>query len=275
MVCSWHYSSEVPKVRILDFAGAAGLIAACIALAAVPAYAIPDTRPTASPTSVEVGAAPAFTFTYSVSNVSADATTGVGVSGFAVAGEDVVPVLSGITVTCSYPSGITATWESAGFSAGTGGVWPAECRAYDFTSTDGYNYFELYLGDDIELADGEVTLRISAGGYVAPSTAGTYGFQAYSYDYGSNDYTSRGFGSIAVTRTGQPSTWTVVRQGLPMPESGGCDAVQDAKVSWGTGLTGGWQRAWEPWAGPLGGMGGWACTRVLVNQGGSTWSFGT
>ena len=62
--------------------------------------------------------------------------------------------------------------------------------------------------------------------------------------------------------------WTVVRQGLPVPADGTCTSVADAEYAWGTGLSGGWVKAWEPWVD--GGKGGWACNRSLVNRG-TTW----
>lgn len=65
-----------------------------------------------------------------------------------------------------------------------------------------------------------------------------------------------------------------VRQGLPMPASGLCADVQDAQYAWGTGLTGGWLKSWQPWANPTRAEGdrwGWTCIRVMVNTGGSTW----
>jgi hypothetical protein len=70
------------------------------------------------------------------------------------------------------------------------------------------------------------------------------------------------------------ASWTTLYQGLPMPSSLVCEDVQDAGFDWGTGITGGWQRAWEPWAGTTPGVGGWACTRSLVNKGGNLWSLG-
>jgi hypothetical protein len=62
---------------------------------------------------------------------------------------------------------------------------------------------------------------------------------------------------------------TVVRQGLPLGTEGTCANLQDAAYAYGTGVSGGWQRAWEPW--PNSGSGGWACIRALVNSGGA-WS---
>ena len=71
------------------------------------------------------------------------------------------------------------------------------------------------------------------------------------------------------------SQWTVVRQALPLPESGDCVDVVDADYAWGTGLSGGWIRGWEPWVvQESGARGGWACWRTLVNTGGTRWILG-
>lgn len=59
--------------------------------------------------------------------------------------------------------------------------------------------------------------------------------------------------------------WTVVPQGLPLPSGGTCSTVDDRDHAWGTSLTGGWVKSWEPWVN--GGTGGWACIRTLVNKG--------
>jgi hypothetical protein len=61
-----------------------------------------------------------------------------------------------------------------------------------------------------------------------------------------------------------------VHQGLPLPVSGSCADIQDVNYAWGTGLTGGWTKAWEPWVNLAAGKGGWACTRALVASG-SIW----
>lgn len=54
-------------------------------------------------------------------------------------------------------------------------------------------------------------------------------------------------------------------QGLPMPASGSCDDVDDRDYSYGTGVFGGWSRAWQPWVrvSPEAPSGGWACVRIL------------
>lgn len=250
-------------------AGGAVVFAAGI-LAAPPALALPDTSPSVSPSVVAPTASPAMTFTYSVTGVAARNYTGVGVEGFTVpggvGGENVTPVLSGTTVTCTFGSGVVVTWESPGFSAGVGGE-AADCSNYDFTADDGYNYVELYLGDDIALAGGTVTLTVSAGGFTAPGAEGSYGFQAYVWD--GSQYVQQGFGTVSVGGAATPDDLTIVRQSLPMPESGTCADVRDQGWDWGTGLSGGWQQAWEPW---VGSGGGWACSRAMAKRGGAPWA---
>lgn len=65
----------------------------------------------------------------------------------------------------------------------------------------------------------------------------------------------------AATNSSRP----VIRQSLPLPSSGACSTVDDRDYAWGTSLTGGWVKSWEPWVD--GGTGGWACIRTLVNKG--------
>ena len=74
-----------------------------------------------------------------------------------------------------------------------------------------------------------------------------------------------------------PAKWITVPQGLPLSATATCDALDDKSVSYGTGLTGGWRRSWEPWVNTTIGangqrIGGWACIRTLINKGGSTWT---
>ncbi len=61
------------------------------------------------------------------------------------------------------------------------------------------------------------------------------------------------------------SSWPVIRQSLPLPGGETCATVDDRDYAWGTALTGGWVKSWEPWVD--GGTGGWACNRTLVNKG--------
>ena len=83
--------------------------------------------------------------------------------------------------------------------------------------------------------------------------------------------------SFATYVTTQDAQWTAIPQGLPLSATGTCDALDDKAVAYGTGLTGGWKRSWEPWVNSTIGangqrIGGWACTRTLINKGGLTWT---
>ena len=86
-------------------------------------------------------------------------------------------------------------------------------------------------------------------------------------------------GTFTSNASSDPSQWIIVGQGLPMPATGQCSDVKDADFAYGTGLTGGWMKAWEPWVNSTLGadgnrIGGWACTRTLINKGGQTWMIG-
>ena len=76
-----------------------------------------------------------------------------------------------------------------------------------------------------------------------------------------------------------PSQWITVGQALPLSVTGSCTDVNDTDYAYGTGLTGGWTKAWEPWVNTTldadgNRIGGWACTRTLINKGGQTWMLG-
>lgn len=64
-------------------------------------------------------------------------------------------------------------------------------------------------------------------------------------------------------------------QALPLPASGECADVDDAAYGYGTGVTGGWARSWQPWVRTDGeeiARGGWACVRVLeYSLGSESW----
>ena len=74
-------------------------------------------------------------------------------------------------------------------------------------------------------------------------------------------------GQRSAVATDEP--WTVIRQSLPLPNDGACATVADSDYAWGSGLSGGWLKSWEPWVNA--GQGGWACNRTLVNKGGPGW----
>lgn len=84
---------------------------------------------------------------------------------------------------------------------------------------------------------------------------------------------------VAVAGTGQVMTappasssgapGLTVRQSLPLDANGECAAIDDTEFAYGSGLTGGWQRSWQPW--PNDGVGGFACIRAIINVSGR-WS---
>lgn len=72
----------------------------------------------------------------------------------------------------------------------------------------------------------------------------------------------RGSTSVSPAMPSMPA----VHQGLPMPASNSCKDIVDSEFAWGTGLTGGWTKSWEPWvrsAGSTEATGGWACVRTM------------
>jgi hypothetical protein len=249
-------------------------LALSVSLIAAPAAQAADTSPTVSPTSVSEGDSPAMTFTWTVTNPGPGRVIGVGLEAYSMAGDEVTTaVLAGSTVTCTFPSGAVATWRSTGFSAGAGGA--PLCDIYLWN--DGYIYLELTLGGNVALSAGTVSLEVSAGVLEAPATPGSYTFTGYVWN--GNAYLDYGAGSITVGNVGngatpvdEPRAWTVLRQGVPLPDSGDCADVVDEHLGWGTAVAGGWQRAWEPWAGQSGSGGGWACIRAIVNKAGHHWS---
>lgn len=76
-------------------------------------------------------------------------------------------------------------------------------------------------------------------------------------------------GATRATARETDTAWTVLRQNVPIPSDGSCSSVDDSDYAWGSGLSGGWVKSWEPWVD--GGNGGWACNRGLVNKSGHVW----
>jgi hypothetical protein len=231
------------------------------------------TNPSVSPSWVAEGASPAMTFTFTVSSNPQGDAIGVGLEGYSVAGDrQMTPLLVGTTVTCDFGSGVVVTWRSAGFSAGAGGT--TLCDIY--VLGDGYVYVELLITGAIALSPGTVTLEVSSGVLQAPATSGNYTVTGYVWSGVYEDFgtTSIRVGGVApdATPVAEPRAWTVLRQGVPMPDSGDCANAVDEQLGWGTRVSGGWQRAWKPWVGQPGSGGGWACIRAIVNRTGHHWS---
>ncbi len=85
-----------------------------------------------------------------------------------------------------------------------------------------------------------------------------------------------GTGNRVMTSRSTTTQWTVINQGAPMPATGLCEGIDDTEFAYGTGVSGGWVRGWEPWVNTTIGAdgqrkGGWACIRQLVNTGGDVW----
>lgn len=66
--------------------------------------------------------------------------------------------------------------------------------------------------------------------------------------------------SASAGRTAQ--TPADILQQVPMPATGTCAEVTDEAFSYGTGLSGGWSKAWGEWANL--GTGAWVCSRTLT-----------
>ena len=127
------------------------------------------------------------------------------------------------------------------------------------TSPDGITWTSRTSAAD----NGWLSVTYGGGLFVAVAQGGT----------GNRVMTSGIFGGAA---TVDPTKWITIPQGLPLSATGTCDALDDKAFAYGTGLTGGWQRSWEPWVNTTLGangqrIGGWACIRTLINKGGSTW----
>jgi len=70
----------------------------------------------------------------------------------------------------------------------------------------------------------------------------------------------------------EPAQWKNYYQALPMPDSGFCQVItteQNAFAAYGTGVSGGWMKSWEPWV--ANGAGRWGCQRNLLNKGRGNW----
>lgn len=168
------------------------------------------------------------------------------------------------------------TYQSDLFkSAPSSGTIPQACEG------DGEGQYFLYTSGMAIPKSGTTTttvvMNVPAGMVTAPPAVGQYSLNFYACPGSWNG--CQDFSSATVTVGAEPDpveeaapSGIVVRQGVPMPSTGSCDGLDDVEYAWGTGISGGWQRAWEPWAGNEGARGGWACIRALKNTGGHQWS---
>jgi len=115
-----------------------------------------------------------------------------------------------------------------------------------------------------------VSRTAAADNYWLSVTYGNGLFVAVSYSGAENRVMTSGvFGGAPSIELAQ---WTSYYQALPMPDSGFCQNItteQNAFAAYGTGVSGGWVKSWEPWV--ANGVGGWGCQRNLVNTGGNNW----
>lgn len=77
---------------------------------------------------------------------------------------------------------------------------------------------------------------------------------------------------VRFTSSSNNPLWRNIAQGVPLNAQGTCDPINDLEYAYGTGVTGGWTRAWQEWMTDSAGnrVGGWGCSRVL-RQNGNSW----
>jgi hypothetical protein len=259
------------------------LTAALTLLAMSPATAA-ETSPRITPSVFAPGSSPSLQVDYTVTSaVTLDPgrlvwDLGIGFDGATIAGDlNVAPqvdVASGV-ITCDFGGGISGSFTSTDLAALDVDWCYLFVDSVVSSPTQGWVYFAVAFSDPLPTPATPipVTARLGAGAFTFPVAEGTYDYEAYTWN---TDYVDR---TVSTYRVGYTAGSTEIRhlQGLPMPASGDCADVQDAAYAWGTGLKGGWTKAWEPWvhaSAPEGQRGGWACTRSLVNRGGDTWVIG-
>ena len=166
---------------------------------------------------------------------------------------------AGITWT-SQTSAADISWQSVTFGNGLF-VAVSESGSGNrvMTSPDGFTW----TGRTSAADNRWLSVTYGNGLFVAVSDSGS----------GNRVMTSGLFGGAVA----DPASWITIFQGLPLSAAGTCDGLDDKVVAYGTGLTGGWQRGWEPWVNTTLGangerIGGLACIRTLINKGGLTWS---
>ena len=164
--------------------------------------------------------------------------------------------LVGDTLTCA--SGVT--FQSSGFLDGTPGVYPGAC-----TLTWGGgpgDYVDIYMDlPDLGFSltgNYTINVHVPAGILVAPTTPGTYTLEAYAY----NGTDNRALFDVVVSGSDSAVAPPRHLQQVGLPASGSCEAIPDADLAWGTGLTGGWSKSWGEWMNK--GTGGWTCSRTLL-----------
>jgi hypothetical protein len=156
------------------------------------------------------------------------------------------------TLTCA--TGVT--YASALFNGWGNGAKGNIC--YDNQDS---TYFEIGMNNTDVTGTGTVVISVPAGLLTAPSTVGTTVFQAIA-----NPDPKLNFNAIVAEATPPAAEAENAPpshiQAVGLPASGSCDAVEDADLGWGTGLSGGWIPSWGAWLND--GTGGPACMRTLA-----------
>jgi hypothetical protein len=91
--------------------------------------------------------------------------------------------------------------------------------------------------------------------FLASLPAGTYQFVYAWTDYNSDALVGCVGAQCSTPTVAGPSPDDKLQQ-VPVPQ-GGCSAVSDEHLAWGTGLSGGWSPSWADW------NSGQVCTRTL------------
>lgn len=250
-----------------------------------------STSPTVSPTFVTPGSTSSITVTYTLTSSEPGAwDTGAAfeLTGFtpAVSGGGTV-TFAPSTITCTFAGGKAVTWSNSVLASHIAADIDPQCYAY---SQSGFLRILLFGASPLVLsAPQAIAVNVGSGVLTATAAEGQYDVMALLMDVAGNVLDS-GTTQISVSSSApapepepepepEPTVEAVAprpaaHQGLPMPNSGSCADVQDADYSWGTGLSGGWQKSWQPWVraeGSAESVGGWACIRTLQNTGGETW----
>ena len=127
------------------------------------------------------------------------------------------------------------------------GIWDGISQSQVGSGVPG-TYLQDYVGVIVIAPDGSIVIggRFSQAGGIAAT-------------------------NIARVRLLPPSSasWPFIVQGVPLNSQGTCDSIADSQFAYGTGLTGGWQRAWQVWITDSEGnrVGGWGCERFLRHNG--------
>jgi hypothetical protein len=238
-------------------------------------------NPTFDPTSVTPGSKGPLAVTYTLSGESRSNTqmftTEVHLYSFTsplITFTNANATVTGSVVTCAF-TGFTVTWENATMASLVAQNPPTSGANVCYAGTDvmgGYIYYGIQQRG-LAISAGPQTFRVTVGanGFTAPTTSGDYRYETKLYQNVNDSLTGTLSVREAVPAGGENSQLPspAVYQGLPMPASDSCADVKDADYAWGTGLTGGWQKSWQPW---VSSKGGWACIRAFVNTGGR-WAF--